>query len=129
MNYSREAILPGERVLSTVYQLQIIIKSFRVFNKIISLSHILIQTDKELILIEDENSEKKSNSARYGGVWSYIPLKKIKGITVETYDKRDFFTLNIHLQGDTTIHMFFIESKKAEIDTMIDSLTNPKIEV
>jgi hypothetical protein len=58
MYYARNSLLPGERVEQYILQPEIetrraILFGMMVLKRIVCLTHILIQTDRELILIRD----------------------------------------------------------------------------
>jgi hypothetical protein len=49
------------------------------YRRTIIMAHVLILTDRELIIIRDDpDSPESFDETRYGGVWDYIPLNKIE---------------------------------------------------
>ena len=125
MSYGRHSILPGEKVIHTVLQPEIREKIFTAlgwsFSRIISTAHISILTDRELILIRDEEQSQWSRDARYGGTRSYIPLNKITSVSL-TRREHDLLALSIHLPGNDPIVSLFSTSNERELDLFLDRL-------
>jgi len=125
MSYGRHSILPGEKVIHTVLQPEIREKIFTVlgqsFFRTVSTAHISILTDKELILIRDEEQSRWSRDARYGGTRSYIPLNKITSVSL-TRKECDLLDLSIHLPGDDQIVSLFSTSNERELDLFLNQL-------
>ena len=81
MSFARESLVRGQLVTHTIWQPAIrqpIISLFgHSFDRIITLSHLAILTDNELILIRDDEESEENRGVRYGGVWYYLPLRHI----------------------------------------------------
>lgn len=125
MRHGRHSILPGEKVIHTVLQPEMRNKFFTVlgwsFSRIISTAHISILTDRELILIRDEEQSQWSRDARYGATRSYIPLNKITSVSLASR-KHDLLALSIHLPGNDQIVSLFSTSNEREVDLFLDRL-------
>jgi hypothetical protein len=125
MSYGRHSILPGEKVIHTILQPEMRNKIFTAlgwsFSRIISTAHISILTDRELILIRDEEQSQWSRDARYGGTRSYIPLNKITSISLAR-SEHDLLALSIHLPGNDQIVSLFSISNERELDLFLDRL-------
>ncbi len=125
MSYGRKSILPGEKVIHILLQPEIQEKIFtilgRSFFKTVSTTHISILTDRELILIREEEQSRWSLNARYGGIWRYIPLNKIMSVSIAR-EERDRLALSIHLPGDDQIVSSFSTSNQSELDRFLDQL-------
>ena len=125
MSYGRHSILPGEKVIHTILQPEIREKIFTVLGKsffrTVSTAHISILTDRELILIRDEEQSRWSREARYGGTRSYIPLNKITSVSL-TRNERDLLDLSIHLPGNDQIGSLFSTSNERELDLFLNQL-------
>jgi hypothetical protein len=125
MNYGKHSVLPGEKVIHTILQPEMRNEIFtalgRSFSRIISTAHISILTDRELILIRDEEQSKWSRDAHYGGSRSYIPLDKISCISLAKREP-DLLALCIHLPGDDTIVSLFPTSNEREVGAFLDRL-------
>lgn len=129
LNYSRQCILPGEEVVRAVFQPDIPEKWFnflgKTFFKVISVAHIFILTGKELIIIRDYESVKDTNR-RHGGIWSFIPINRITGISLDENPERGTFTALIRLTDCSTIESMFHASERDGLDVMISELYSLK---
>ena len=76
-------MLPGEKVVRALLQPEIregvLTLLGRIYHRTISPTHMTILTDCELVTIREEQRPGKD---RYGGVWTYIPLKKIVALSL-----------------------------------------------
>jgi hypothetical protein len=132
MTYGKQSILPGEKVLHIVLQPEMRNTIFRAmgrsFYRIISTAHISILTDKELILVQDEEQSKWSRDARYGSTRRYIALNKIGCVSLAQEDQ-DLLALCIHLPGDDSLMALFSTSNEREVDVFFDRLAGLVAEV
>ncbi len=125
MNYGRESLIPGETVLQILLQPEIRQPLWTLFGKtfykIISLAHLTILTDKELILIRDTERGKASQISRYGGVWQFIPLSCLASWTLsESANER--LTLSIRCHPGKTIEKIFEVSSQLELEQFCSQL-------
>lgn len=86
MNYARESMVRGEKILQSILQPKIRRQVFDLFgykfHRTVGLAHLTILTDKEIIFIRDDEDTTEVRGERYGGVWQYIPLQKIQNVTL-----------------------------------------------
>lgn len=125
MNYGRESLLPGETVLQVLLQPEIRQPLWSVFGKafykIISLAHLTVLTDRELILIRDSDRSKASQISRYGGVWQYLPLSCIESLTLsEPANNR--LVLSMQCKPGRTIEKLFEISGRSELEQFCSRL-------
>jgi hypothetical protein len=115
MNYARNSLLGGERVIHSILQPEIRTDGIKVFGityyKTISPAHAGILTDRELIMISEE--VRHAGDDRYGGMWEYIPLNKISGLFV--HDVSDNM-LSLLIQLPHEIHLEFLYQISARED-------------
>jgi hypothetical protein len=121
MNYARNSLLAGEKVIHFILQPEIRAPRLRVlgrtFYKTISPTHMSILTDRELIMIrEDENQNK---FGRYGGIRDYIQLNKIESLTLSEKDN-DLLVLSIHLPENEQLEFTYQASAKPELDQLLE---------
>ena len=123
MNYGRQSILPGERVICTLLQPEIRVKLFTLFDRdflrTISASHISILTNRELIIIR-EDEERWVKDTSYGGIWSYVPLNKVKSMALAENDDHTL-TLSIELPARDCLHARFSDVNKLEVASFLNS--------
>ncbi len=115
MNYARRSILPGETVIHSVLQPEIreaVPLFFGKMSRALSPTHAGIVTDRELILIREELRVR--GDEKYGGIWDYIPLKKIVHLSLKE-KKSSLLALSIQLAGGDSIERLFESSRETEI--------------
>ena len=125
MNYGIDSLMGGEKVIDMLLQPEMNIGNRKYFRKYIP-AHILILTDKELILIKDNMSLRTDNV--YGGIWTYIPLNKIKLISVDDNPKNATIMVSIAFKTENIITLSFEVSKRKEIDDIINQLLELNIQ-
>jgi hypothetical protein len=125
MNYARRSLLEGEKVVHTVLQPEIRAGRFTIFGKtytrIVSPTQVCILTDSELILIREEL--RLNGDDRYGGIWDYIPLNKIGGLSLN--EKEDgLLALTVHLPENERLECVFQESLKREASQLVERFSD-----
>jgi hypothetical protein len=122
MNYAKRSILPGQRVAHFILQPEVRVEVLRLlgnsFFRTLCTPHLTILTDRELILVQDGDGKRWDGSAKYGGVWNYIPLDKITSISTADA-QNDLLTMSIHLPGDDGIERLFSVSNRGEVDMLL----------
>jgi hypothetical protein len=136
MNFAKRSLQPDEKVQNYLYQPEVrtaIIKLNKksILSHSLCLSHMVILTDHELILVEDDpESEKYSVGTRYGGIWTYIPLQSIRE-TSQKLEKNGLIYLCLSLIGDFKINLPFEPFQMIKLDnfekTLISSLSSSRI--
>jgi hypothetical protein len=125
MNYARRSILPGERVLQSILQPAIRAQILKVFNlpffRTITPAHITILTDKELIVIQDEGTRLRDKPVEYGGIWKYIPLRRIVSLSLAQREGA-MFVLSIHLCTGDRITFLFAASAERELRLLLEQV-------
>jgi hypothetical protein len=122
MNYSRRSLLAGEKVIQFVLQPEIrvpIIKLLgRTYHRIIFPTHMSILTDRELIMIREDDPKSRA-VGKYGGIWDYIPLNKVTALSLTSRDN-DLLMLSINLSESAPLGFLFQPSAKPELDQLIN---------
>ncbi len=134
-SYARRSLLPGEKVIDALWQPEIRNRLLtflgRSFYKTIATTHLLILTDRELIIIrEDETSRHGCYDSRYGGVWIYLPLDKIISITL-TPTEANLLALSIYLPQNDCIESLFSAIQQPAVDRFLSRIasTAPRVAV
>jgi hypothetical protein len=108
----------GEKVLHSVWQPEIHARIAELFgwsfNRKLSPAHLAILTDKEVILIRDEERTRGNRDVRYGGIRQFIPLDSIVAVSL-TEQADDLLILSIHLSEDESVDSLFSVSKEQEL--------------
>jgi hypothetical protein len=126
MHFGRGSLLPGEHVVQTLWQPEFgqrtTLFGWPIY-RTVSLAHLTILTDTELILIwDDERAEKKART-RYGGVWRYIPLRHIvSAACLDAGDGR--LTLSLGLTSNGRVDRIFAAASRREVEGLKSAL-NP----
>lgn len=86
MNYARDSLVGGETVIHALWQPKIRKQILSLLGlpiyQTLSLAHLSILTDKEVIFIGDDKRSTERRGVRYGGIWQYIPLRHIVSVSV-----------------------------------------------
>jgi hypothetical protein len=115
MNYSKASILPGEKVYSIAYQPLVSKKYFKIFSKIKIFPHILILTETEFIIIQDE----KNQLSNYGGIRDYLLLSRIINLKSDFDAKTNYTNLMILFPGGSMYLKFY--GIEAELEMFINN--------
>lgn len=125
MNYARNTILDGERVICSALQPDIPEVVFRVFGRAftrtLAAAHILILTDRELIVIEDETKGRSQDEIKYGGIWNYMPLRQITSLWLEPKDET-LLELSVEFAQGDRLRWLFETGSRPEIHGVLDQL-------
>ena len=127
MNYSRGSILPGEEVVCYVLQPEIrqhLVRLFgRSLSRCISPTHIVILTDRELIVISEESGSlwQSFGAIKYGGIWQYVPLERISAASIVTRND-GLLTLFLELPRGERLEMLFSTSSRSELESLVARL-------
>lgn len=128
MNYARKSLAPGEKVIQTVWQPKIrkpILTLFgRSFYRTLSLAHLAVLTDKEVIFIGDDPRLREVKGGHYGGIWQYVPLHHIVSVSL-TEQADDLWALSLDLvYGDYHLNKVFAAANQHEIGQFRDTLAH-----
>ncbi len=120
MNYAKRSLLGGEKVVHAILQPEIRKSLLTILGKTyyrtLDPTHMSILTDRELIMIREET--RKSGDDRYGGIWQYIPLHKIAGLSVNEKDG-GLLALAIQLPHNAQFEYLFQPSVQQELDQLV----------
>ncbi len=126
MNFAIESLVDGEKVIQTIYQPKINKPTFklgwRTFYRALALAHLVILTDKELIVILDDERGRENRGIRYGGKWRYIALSHIEAVSLLAHSG-DLLTLSLTLSpGGRRVEIKFEASRRQEIVQLKDEI-------
>jgi hypothetical protein len=125
MNYGRSSLVRGENVSQVILQPKIREPAWKfagwTLHRTLSPAHLAILTDKELILIRDDERVKEIKGARYGGVWQYIPLRKIRSVKL-TEISSNLLELVITFPFGEAIKRVFSISSKTDLEKFRDKI-------
>jgi len=120
MNFARNSLLGGEKVIQALLQPEIKTFRFKILGKTyyrtLAPTHVCILTDRELIMIQEELLQNRKDN--YGGIWDYIPLNKIATLSVSPTDN-NLLALSIQLTTNDSLEFLFQVSMQAEINQLL----------
>ena len=122
-NYARHSILPGARVIAVLAQPEVWRPVIRLgrwsYRRTIVMAHVLILTDRELIIIRDDpDSQHAYDDTRYGGVWDYIRLEKIEQIVWRNRDAK-VLSLALELPFGDRVESLFAADRRVEAERFL----------
>jgi len=125
MNYGAESLSGTETVLHMVWQPEIkrpIRLWWYTFQQTLYLSHLIVLTDQELILIQDEERSREIRGTRYGGKWRYMALSHIEAAAMS--ERGDgLLSLSLRLMpGEQRLDIPFEASRSQEVAQMYKEL-------
>lgn len=126
MNYGRNSLIGGETVQQIILQAEVKKPVWaalgNLFQRLVTPPHLTVLTSHELILIEDIGRGRKAHESQYGGIWQYIPLRRIQSATwSETGD--DCLTLSLNVASHRAIRKIYSLSSKPELERLCARLT------
>jgi hypothetical protein len=120
MNYARRSLLGGEKILQIILQPKIRVPVLTIlgktFYKVVSRAHLSILTDRELILIREEDNPRVIGE--YGKVWDYIRLKKTVDLSLGD-EGSEFPKLSVQLPEGIRIENMYQASARQEINQLL----------
>lgn len=121
MNFARESLVSGEKVIQSLYQLPNRESVFSLFGhsfyRTLSLAHLTILTDQEVILIGDTERITENKRSRYGGVWRYLPLRKMASVALDQ-QPNGLLRLTFYVSPDIQVERFYDASRLREVENL-----------
>lgn len=122
LNYARKSLMGDEEVQKILWEPEIREQWFARFGlpfyRTKSFNHLSILTDREYILIREDDLTHSIRENHYGGIWQYIPLQKLRSLNFIENDGENFI-LQISLQGNTVIPLTFRNENLAKVEDFI----------
>ena len=126
MNVAKKSILPGEEVIGAVMQAELrtpLVTLFgHAYTRLKAPAHILVRTDRELIVAVEEKQEAWSGSHKYGSIRTYIPLAKIA--EVDFLAEAPYVRLSVHLVGGEEINLDFAAKQEPDLRRLASTPTD-----
>jgi hypothetical protein len=125
-NFARHSLLSGDRVIAGLAQPEVrrtIIRLGRwAYRRTSVMAHVLILTERELIIIRDDpDSPESFDETRYGGVWDYLPLNKIERIVWRDKDAA-VFSVTLELPLGDRIESLFAAERHVEVERFLNEV-------
>lgn len=119
-NFAVETLLPNRTIKNIVLQKKLIIKKLKLIRKFITLPHVILLTEDELIIIEEGKENKKAPQLNLGGFWYFIPIDKITSIDIISSDNY-FLELTINLKGNEVVKLIYENTMKYQLEQLARS--------
>ena len=125
MNIGRRVILPGDCVLTSIMQPELRTQVAQLFGHVYSRSrapaHIVVLTDRELIVAAEEKQSLRRDTSRYGSITTYVPRRKIAGAAIsETANA--CVMLAVHLPEGEQVQIEFAAAQREEVRRLAAAL-------
>jgi hypothetical protein len=125
-NYARRSVLPGDQIIAVLAQPEMRRPVIRLgrwsYQRTIIMAHVVILTNRELIIIRDDPESPQSfDKTRYGGIWDYIPLNKIERITSRDRDA-DVLSVVLDLPFGDRVESLFAAKRRAEVERFLSDV-------
>lgn len=121
MRYAQRSLPEGERVVQFILQPEIREKLLtylqKTYYRTISPAHMSILTDCELILIREDPVRRVED--KYGGIWDYIPLCKIKSLCVHEH-AANLLLLTVLLPENICFELLFQIAVAGEVEQLVE---------
>ena len=121
MNVARRVILPGDCVLASIMQPELRTPVAKLFGRVYSRSrvpaHIVVLTDRELIVAAEEKQSLGRDTSRYGSVTTYIPRRKIAGADVRE-TAHGCVMLAVHLPEGEPVQIEFAAAHRDDVQRL-----------
>ena len=128
MNIARRVILPGDCVLASIMQPELRTPVAELFGHVYSRSrapaHIVVLTDRELIVAAEEKPSLRRDTSRYGSVATYIPRRKIEGIALNEAGN-GCVTLAVRLPEGEQVQIEFAAAQSEDVTRLAALLECP----
>jgi hypothetical protein len=130
MNFGRQSLVPGERVIQTVFQPSNRHSILNVlghrFYRINFLAHLTILTDQEVILIGEAERFTEKERSPYGGIRHYLTRCDLVCVELEELPD-DLLRLTFRVSPDFQVERLFEASRLHEVEHLkkaLESLNN-----
>ena len=87
----------------------------------LALAHLIILTDKEIIIIEDDARSAEKKKKRYGGIKRYLPLRNLLSVSCEEKEK-GLWGLSLRFAPDSQLDYILENEKGSELLHFKDEL-------
>ena len=131
MNYALDSVVEGDIILRTLWQPKISkpvvkLRGLALYQTTLSLAHLAILTDREFIVIQDDERSRENRGVRHGGKSQYIALSHISEVSLLDHAD-DLLVLSLTLSpGGRRSDVIFAASRKQEVAQLRDELAKLK---
>ncbi len=126
MNFARRSLRGDEKVLKILWEPEIQENTFAwlglASSRTKSFNHLSILTNREFILIREDDLTHSFKENHYGGIWQYIPRQNLESLRI-LHTGEGNFSLQVCLHGNTVILLTFRNENLAKVEDFIGMAT------
>lgn len=127
-NYAGRALRTDDNIVDALWQPEIRTALITVLGRSvyrnIATTHLVLLTEREFIFLhEDELSPRGLDGSRYGGVWTWIPLRKIIATTL-TKNAENLLVLSVQLPGKDSVRSLFLAAQQGDVERSVSRISN-----
>lgn len=127
MNFARGSLVPGEQIIQTFWQPKIRKPFITLFGwslyRTLSVAHLAVLTDKEVIFISDDARLTETGGGQHGGIWQFVPLEHI--VSASLTKQNDLLNLSLNLSSDGHhLDKLYAAANQREIEQFRDALAH-----
>lgn len=130
MNAAKKSLLPGEHVLDSLMQPEIRTPLVTLFGhaylRSLAPAHIVVLTDRELIVIAEEHLGFWGGETRYGSIRTCAPLHKVCDATLAA--ERNLLRLTVELEHEQSLALDFLPEQRPALEQLIARLRAARTE-
>jgi len=118
LNYTKEALLPGEKIINIIFQPGVQEDNNRKMGTLPDHTHAVVLTDNELILIKEDNHRYQNVHSNYGVVKDFIPLNHVKDLRAEEVNSS--LRMRVQVEDQDDLDRVFTGDQSDKISKLID---------
>ncbi len=124
-SYCRHSLLPGEKIVQMIWQPEIkfgfLKRLSSRFRPLLIPSHVIMLTDYEIITIHE--SAPQTVNDKYGGIWHFMPLKKIQSLILKE-QQDNLYVLEITLSDGTILPSSYLPTLSPQLDELLEKFNS-----
>ncbi len=117
LNYTKQSLLPGEKIINIIYQPKVLDESGMSIEMLPEHTHAVVLTDNELILIKEDNHKYKNVHSNYGVVRDFIPLAHIRDLMTES--QQTGLRMHVNIEDRDEVDRVFEQTQSERLANLI----------
>ncbi len=119
-NYTSTSLLPNQKVMGAMFQPALYKSSWFISKQILIPNQLIILTHEEFIIYKEEF--EKADIRKFGGVWLYLPVNKIREIECTPDTSANLVDLSIRLNGSKRITLTYPLKRSDDVRALISHM-------
>lgn len=117
LNYTKQSLLPGEKIINIIYQPKVLDASGMSIEMLPEHTHAVVLTDNELILIKEDNHKYKNIHSNYGVIRDFIPLAHIRNVMTES--QQTGLRMHVNIEDRDEVDRVFEQTQSERLANLI----------